>query len=146
MAQIVVDRGAQLGGPLRGRQVYRAAGGVGGADLADDEQVLPVGRKRLADPAVDLAAGVKGRGVDVVDAEFDGAAQHRCRVGRGWRLIELHRAVADAGNRHRSDPAEATGVWFVCHGAPLKKTRFRLERCGGASACSCVAETEEPPL
>ena len=74
LAQIVFDRGAQLGRLLGGRKRYRAVGDVCGADLADDDEIVAVGRQSLADTAVDLAARVEGRGVDVVDPEFHGAA------------------------------------------------------------------------
>jgi hypothetical protein len=60
---------------------------VEGAHLADDDEVFPggraVGRERPADVGIDVAARIEGRGVDVVDAEFDGAAQHRGGVLRG---------------------------------------------------------------
>jgi len=55
---------------------------VCGADLADDDEVVTVGRQRLTDPAVYRTAGVKGRGINVVDAQVDGTTQHRDRVLR----------------------------------------------------------------
>ena len=96
LAKVVFDGGAQLGGLLRGGQGYRLFARVSGADLADDHQVVGVGRQRLADPAVHLAGAIKRRGVDVVDAEFDRAAQHRGRLLRRRGLEQLHCAVANA--------------------------------------------------
>ena len=113
------------------RPAVSVVAGASRADLADDDEVVGVGGQRRADPAVHLAGAVERRGVDVVDAEFDGATQHRGGVV-GRRLEQLHGAVADAGNRGRADAADTAGVWFVCHGAPSFVRHWR--------------NAEDPPL
>src|SRR5580693_624020 len=143
LAQVVFHGGAQLGGPLRRGQRYRFFAGVSRTDLADDGEVVRVGRQRRADAAVHLAGAVKRRGVDVVDAEFDSAAQHRGSVVSRC-LEQLHGAIADPGDGVGGDAAGAAGVWLVCHWCSLD--RETLEKCGGPSACLMVAETEDPPL
>src|SRR6202012_4815860 len=87
-----------------------------------------VGRQRFADPAVHLAGAVERCGVDVVDAEFDRAAQRRDRVvERG--LEQLHRAIADAGHRVGADAAGAAEGWLVRHGcSSIRETLVRMRR------------------
>ncbi|OBJ07769.1 hypothetical protein A5624_21705 [Mycobacterium sp. 1482292.6] len=88
------------------------------SDLADDDEVVGVGGQCRVDPAVHLAGSVERRGVDVVDAQFDRATQHRGRVVGGRRLEQLHGAVAHAGDGGHAQSADAAGPGLVCHGAP----------------------------
>ena len=99
-AEVVLDAGAQLGRTLGGQP--RAPVVAAAADLRDELQVLRVGMQGLADQVVDDVRAVVLSGVDVVDAEFDRAAQHGAggvRVARRAEHAgtgELHRAEADA--------------------------------------------------
>ena len=61
------------------------------ADLADQGEVVRVGVQRLADERVGDVGPVELRGVDVVDAELDGAAQH------GERLVAVTRRPETPG-------------------------------------------------
>ena len=102
-AEVLLDLRLEVGGLGAGQP---GAGVVAGrADLGDEAQALGVGVQRLADQVVDDVGAVELRGVDVVDAELDGAAQHGARrVGVGRRpedagTGELHGAEADAVDR-----------------------------------------------
>ena len=72
-----------------------------GAHLGDELEVLRVGVQRLADEVVDDVGPVVLGGIDVVDAELDGAAQDGAgRVGVTGRAEdarpgELHGPEAD---------------------------------------------------
>ena len=99
-AQVVLDAGPELGrrqGRVPSSDVVAAA-----ADLGDELEGLRVRVQRLADQLVDDVGTVVLRGVDVVDAELDGAAQDGAGTfGIAWRsehagACELHRAEADA--------------------------------------------------
>ncbi len=106
LAQVLLDLAAQLlrGGvrqPLPGRA-------SAGADLGGDDEVVRVRCQSLVDQLVGGAqrGEVEGGGVDVVDAELDGAAQYADRPaavaggGAGGErravLGQSHRAEADA--------------------------------------------------
>ena len=101
--EVDLDVAAQLVGLVRGQPAALIV--AAGAHLADECEVVRVGMERLADEFVGHVGSVELRGVDVVDAEFDGPAQH------GDRLIvvagraedsgsgELHRTETDAENR-----------------------------------------------
>jgi hypothetical protein len=75
------------------------------ADLAYQGQVLRVRMQRLADELVGDVGAIELSGVDVVDAEVDGAAQHRKRLIAVPRRAEhtgtgqLHRPEPDTGDR-----------------------------------------------
>ena len=75
--------GAQFVGLLRGQP--RAGVVAPGADLAHEREVSRIRVKRLADELVGDVGSVELRGVDVVDAQFDCAAQH------GERLVVVAR-------------------------------------------------------
>ncbi len=99
-AQVGLHAGAQLVGGER-RQPAAAVVATG-ADLGHELEALGVGMQRLADQVVDDVGAVVLRGVDVVDAQLDRAAQDRAGgVGVAGRAEdagpgELHRAEADA--------------------------------------------------
>ena len=103
------------------------------ADLADDDEVVAgTGAERGPDAAVHLAVRVERRGVDVVDAELDGAAQQGDGVlGRRRLRLELHGAVADPGDLElsRSGPVRLGVVSSVM--ALLGEI---LDKDGGTSA------------
>ena len=109
--------------------------GVARTDLADDDEVVGVGRQRLADPAVHLAGAVERCGVDVVDAEFDRAAQHGDRVVER-RLEQLHGAVADAGDRVGADAGRAAGVGLSVMVLLDRETLVEMRRTLRLSDCS----------
>jgi hypothetical protein len=123
-AQVGFDTGAELLGPL-GRDP--AAAGVSfGADLADQHQVLGVGAEGGADQLVGHAVPVELGGVDVIDAELHGPAQHgQSSVPVPWRTPhprpgELHGAEADAchlppGELGRSAGCRVLAVVMVGH-------------------------------
>ena len=106
-AEVVLDAGAQLGrlsAPAASRPGRRD-----GADLGDQHQVVGVRVQGLADQRVGDVGAVVLRGVDVVDAELDGPAEHGDRrvvvarrpedAGAG----ELHGAEADASDGGRTE-------------------------------------------
>ena len=91
LAEVRLDVGAQFVG-LRGRDPV-ALVVAAGADLADTSaRFVGVRVQRLADQFVGDVGAVELRGVDVVDAEFDGALQH------GDRLVVVARRAEDAGS------------------------------------------------
>ena len=104
LAQVLLDLAAELVRPGRGQPLARRV--PARPDLGDDDQVVRVWRQRRVDQLVGRAQrGEVERGrVDVVDAEFDRAAQHRdgpaavARDGVGGQrpagLRQAHRAEA----------------------------------------------------
>jgi hypothetical protein len=101
LLEIRLDSCPQFGGLLRGREGDRAGGGVCRADFAHNDQVIGVRRQRLPDPPVHLPAGIERGGVDVIDAELDGAAQNGDRIVGRHAVAELHRSIADAGDARK---------------------------------------------
>src|ERR1700733_7995196 len=98
--EVVLDTGAQLGRtPGRGP---RPLGVWPAAELADELQIVRIGIQGVADQVVYDVRAVVLRGIDVVDAELDGATEHGAggvRVARRSEHAgtgELHRAEADA--------------------------------------------------
>jgi hypothetical protein len=103
-AQVVLDALAQL---LRGERGQPGAGLVAaGADLRHELEVLRVGMERLADEVVDHVGAVVLRGVDVVDAELDGAAQD----GAGAVGVARRAEDAGAGELHGAESDAADGL------------------------------------
>lgn len=156
--------GPQLLGPLGEPQRQRSFGVGGGADLADDEDVV-LGAQRLPDDLVGEAVPVELGGVDVVDAQLDGAAQQR--DGRGAVRVQagqLHRAESDTRDVPAEEPSGAAGARGAVRGdgggrgSGGRGSRRRRGRghgnpasCedrgnGGTSVTSKVAQPEEPPL
>jgi hypothetical protein len=119
-AQVVLDALPQLGRALSGQPPALIV--AARADLGDEPQSLGVGIQRLADQFVDDVGAIELRGVDVVDAELDGAAQDRAGLvgitGRAEHAgtRELHGAVADSPDRL---VAEERCLW-VGHGISLR--------------------------
>ncbi len=102
--QIRLDIAAQIGRLTNGQP---STGLIApDADLAHQRRVLRVGVQRLANQLVGDVGTVELRGVDVVDAPFDNAAQHRDRLvmiarrAHHTRTRQLHGAKANAGDRH----------------------------------------------
>ena len=89
------------------------------SDLADEHDVVGVGRERAPDQLVGQAGTVKLRRVEVVDAQLDGAAEQGdrfvCRERSPARpLGELHDAVAHPGDRPaREEGLTAGRGWLV---------------------------------
>ena len=86
--------------PVIGGLISRCAvGAVGvgvGAYLGHDHDVV-LAPNRVSDDAVDEAVAIELGGVDVIDAELDGAAEHPDRaVTVVVEPVQLHRAVADS--------------------------------------------------
>ncbi len=78
MRRFVLDIRPQVVGLLGGHP--RACVVASAADLAHQRQVVGVRVKRLADEFVGDIGSVELRGVDVVDAQLNCAAQHRQRL------------------------------------------------------------------
>ncbi len=148
LADVLLDLGAQL---LRPRVLERAVAGAACAHFRGDDQLVGVRLQRRADQLVDRAGGqeVEGRGVDVVDAELDGAAQQ----GDGAGAVPGPLVPGHAGQAHRAVPdpvdgavAEAPGarrggrcaahVGVVRHGSSLR-VAFAA-RTGMATTCRAV--------
>jgi hypothetical protein len=101
-AQFAQGHAAQPDGellrPLRHADRVGAARVGVGARLADDRDAV-IGTDRLTDELVDEAVALELGGIDVIHAEFHGAAQQRGgRVAVVPEVPQLHRAVADAGD------------------------------------------------
>jgi hypothetical protein len=81
LAQVLLDLAAELSGRGPGSPLARRV--AGRADLGDDDQVVRIRRERRVDQLVGgpERGEVEGGGVDVVDAEFDSAAQYRDGLG-----------------------------------------------------------------
>ena len=85
----------------RERREPRSVRAAPGADLGDDDEVVRVGRQRLADQLVGDLRTIEVAGVDVIDPAGDGLAQHgQGRVSiLGWSEYagpgQLHGAVAE---------------------------------------------------
>src|SRR5690606_41345924 len=100
IAQIVVNRLSQF--------FRRSCGKPGsvlattGADLGDDDEIVGVGRQRLADQLVDDIWAVIVAGVDMVDAERYGFSQHRSG------LCLAPGPTADAGTGHANSHTVVT--------------------------------------
>ena len=88
-AQILLDAGPQVVGLLRRKPCPVVI--TTRADLADQGQIGGVGVQGLVDEFVGDVGAVELRGVDVVDAQFDGPAQH------GERLVAVARRAEHAG-------------------------------------------------
>ena len=118
LREIGLDGGAQLGGFLRSGD-RNGPSDTAPAHLADDDQIVGVWRQSGSDSAVHFAVGVERRGVDVVHAEFDRPAQdRRGLVGRRRLRLELHRAIADAGDLELADAAMTARCHWMRHHAP----------------------------
>ena len=102
LGQVRLHRGTQLLGTL-GRDKAAVRSGRG-ADLADEHEVVGVRGQGLKDQPVGDAVAVEVSGIDVVDAELDGAAQYRDRD-----LTRRRRTVADAGQLHRAEADPGDG-------------------------------------
>ena len=89
VAEVLLDVGAQFVGFLRRHPVALVV--AAGADLADQREVLGIGVQRLADEFVGDVRAVELRGVDVVDAQLDGASEH------GDRLVVVARRAETPG-------------------------------------------------
>ena len=83
LADVLLDLAAQLLGP--GRRQPVAGRVAAGADLGGDHEVVGVGREGRVDQLVGRAqlGEVERGGVDVVDAQLDGPAEHGDRAARG---------------------------------------------------------------
>jgi len=116
--QVLFDVGAQLVGLLCGQPVGLVVALA--TDLADQRQIGGVGVQRFADEFVGDVRAVELRGVDVVDAEFDRAPEHRDGLLVIPRRAEdpgsgqLHGAEADAADSVGSE-GEAVHVSYL-HG------------------------------
>lgn len=88
-AQVVLDAGAQLLGPLRQTQGQPPARVGVGADLRDHQDAV-LGAQRLADHVVGETEAVELGGVHMVDAQLDRAAQQFDRlVAASMQAFEL---------------------------------------------------------
>jgi hypothetical protein len=95
-AQVVLDAGAQLLGPLCQTQRPASARVGVGADLRDDQDAV-LGAQRLADHGVGETEAVELGGVHMVDAQLDRAAQQRDGLAATVvQALKLQRAIADA--------------------------------------------------
>lgn len=104
LAQVLLDMAAQVLGPGRGAPLPRVV--AERPDLGGDDQLVRVRGERAVDQFVRGAQRreVEGRGVDVVDAQLDRAAQHgdravavaRSAVVEGRAARQPHRAEPDA--------------------------------------------------
>ena len=114
-AQVLLDARAQFVGLLGGEP--RAVVVATCADLADQREVRRIRVQRFADQLVGDVRAVELGGVDVVDAELDGALQHRDRLVVIARRPEdagpgqLHGAEADAMNGERAEREGLHGAW-----------------------------------
>lgn len=115
-AQVVLDAGAQLLGPLCQTQ-RQVPAGVGVSPHLRDDQDVVLGAKCLADHVVGETEAVELGGVHVVDAQLDRAAQQRDGVAAaGVQPLELQCAVADPENGpagERSGRGDHDGVASV---------------------------------
>ena len=97
---------AKFVGLVRGQPVALVVAAP--ADLADQREVVRIRVQRLADEFVGHVRPVELRGVDVVDAELDGPAQHgdRLVVVAWWPEDsgsgQLHRTETDAADGERA--------------------------------------------
>lgn len=99
-AQVLLDICPQLGRGLRRHPP--AVTGTSCTDLRHDREIVRVRVQRLADQLVRHIGAVELRGVDVIDAQLDRAAQDAQRLvtiarrPEHTRSRKLHRTVTDA--------------------------------------------------
>lgn len=129
IAEIVVDRLSQF--PRREGRDPRSVLAAPGADLGDDDEVVGIGRERLADQPVGDVGAVEVAGINVIYSARDGLAQHRqrrvvilgCTEHAGPR--ELHCAVAEPLHGAVAE-GERAGLIEAGHYWVSLKTRRRV--------------------